>query len=1070
MLIKAYAKSGMSFHAFSVYKKMQEDSSFHPAESTYTALLKLCTKSKNLEVGLRIHGELDRRGLLSKNVFLGSALVDLYGKCGLLNRAQDIFNRMSVQNVVSWTTLMTMYVDHGNGDEALKCLKQMQSQGISPTSVTLMCGLKACAILKDLEQGQELHAELERRELQKDQTVGNTLVDMYVKSGDLILAKEVFDRLPVQDVVSWTALIAGYVDHGHAEEALCCFEQMQLEGVTPNAVTVVFSLKACGSTCSITKGREIHAEIERQQLQKKNPVVGNALVDMYARCGLLARAREVCKQLPVRGVIAWTALISRYVEHGHGDEALECYNEMQAEGQIPNLVTLVCALNACSMAGAAEKGREIHCEIERRGFADDEFGCKSLIEMYGEFGFLDTATEVFERLKFHSLDLWNALMWVYLENGHEEGTLHWFEALQLEGLSLDEFSFSCCFKACGGIYAIDKGQEMHCEVERRNLLHGDLVLGNALVDMYAKSGLVRLAEEVFDKLPNQNVFSWTALIAGYAEHGQGEEALKCFDSLQLSGIAPEASTYVCVLKACGSIQAEDKGREIHVEVERQDLIKQNMIIGNALIDMYVKCGLLTTAGEVFNNLPARDNISWTTLIMGYAEHGRAEDALECFRQMQLNGFFSDTVSLISGLKVSSNIKATELGQDIHNMIKEHELLNQDLVIGSSLIDMYAKNGSISHAEEVFANLPLRDQVTWNALIGGYVDHGNSEETVRCFKQMQLEGLLPNEITFLKALKACAIAHALQEGLRLHVQIENERLSENNIYVGSSLIDMYTKCGSFDSARLVLEKLPIPNVVSWTALIAGYEEHGLSEEALECYDTMQLKGAFLNAITYVAALKACGNIGAIERGFEIHAEVERRDLLNGDLVIANALIDMYAKCGSMIKAQRVFDALTHRDVVSWTTLLTGYAQLGENGHVLYNFNRMIADGVVPNSVTFAVVLSSCNRAGLLEESYMLLEVMSKEYDIFPSIEHFTWVIDAYGRSGKIDKAVDMIQNMPFCPNPSIWHAVLVACEKGGTVKFGKQTFEQSMLSDIKNAEMYKPHIFVSCETLGASEQI
>ncbi|KAH7420504.1 hypothetical protein KP509_13G010300 [Ceratopteris richardii] len=867
MLIKAYAKSGMSFHAFSVYKKMQEDSSFHPAESTYTALLKLCTKSKNLEVGLRIHGELDRRGLLSKNVFLGSALVDLYGKCGLLNRAQDIFNRMSVQNVVSWTTLMTMYVDHGNGDEALKCLKQMQSQGISPTSVTLMCGLKACAILKDLEQGQELHAELERRELQKDQTVGNTLVDMYVKSGDLILAKEVFDRLPVQDVVSWTALIAGYVDHGHAEEALCCFEQMQLEGVTPNAVTVVFSLKACGSTCSITKGREIHAEIERQQLQKKNPVVGNALVDMYA-----------------------------------------------------------------------------------------------------------------------------------------------------------------------------------------------------------KSGLVRLAEEVFDKLPNQNVFSWTALIAGYAEHGQGEEALKCFDSLQLSGIAPEASTYVCVLKACGSIQAEDKGREIHVEVERQDLIKQNMIIGNALIDMYVKCGLLTTAGEVFNNLPARDNISWTTLIMGYAEHGRAEDALECFRQMQLNGFFSDTVSLISGLKVSSNIKATELGQDIHNMIKEHELLNQDLVIGSSLIDMYAKNGSISHAEEVFANLPLRDQVTWNALIGGYVDHGNSEETVRCFKQMQLEGLLPNEITFLKALKACAIAHALQEGLRLHVQIENERLSENNIYVGSSLIDMYTKCGSFDSARLVLEKLPIPNVVSWTALIAGYEEHGLSEEALECYDTMQLKGAFLNAITYVAALKACGNIGAIERGFEIHAEVERRDLLNGDLVIANALIDMYAKCGSMIKAQRVFDALTHRDVVSWTTLLTGYAQLGENGHVLYNFNRMIADGVVPNSVTFAVVLSSCNRAGLLEESYMLLEVMSKEYDIFPSIEHFTWVIDAYGRSGKIDKAVDMIQNMPFCPNPSIWHAVLVACEKGGTVKFGKQTFEQSMLSDIKNAEMYKPHIFVSCETLGASEQI
>ncbi|KAI5081458.1 hypothetical protein GOP47_0004641 [Adiantum capillus-veneris] len=1062
-LIKAYVKCGKPELAFVAYEKMQEEGSVHPLERTYTALLKACAKSKNLDEGSKLHAEIDRRGLLNTNVFLGSALVDMYSKCGMLSRAQEVFNGMSIRNVVSWTTLMAMYIDYGDSEKALTCLGHMQSQGVSPNSVTLMCGLKACSNLQSLEKGQELHAELERQGWQKDRVVGNTLVDMYLKCGSLVLAKQVFERLPERDVVSWTAMIAGYVEHDHGEKALQCFEQMHLEGVSPNSVTLVCSLKACSSIGAIDKGKEIHTEIERQQVLYSDRVVGNALVGMYAKCGFVYNSQQVLDQLPCRDVVSWTAFISGLVEHGHGEEALKYYEQMQLEGESPNVVTLICVLNACGIVGAAKEGREIHCEIERQGLMEDEVVSKSLLDMYGKLGLLVAAIEVFHNLKLQSSVLWNTMMGTYVDNGHEEDALHCYDTLQVDGVLVDAMTFGYCLKACSNLGAVDKGQEIHCEAERRGFLHADVVLGNAVVDMYAKCGFLNLAQQVFDHIPMQNVVTWTALISGYAEHGQGEEALRCFDLMQLKGVTPNATTFVCSLKACGSIQAEDKGREIHVEAERQGLLEQNVIVGNALIDMYAKCGFLITAQEVFDKLPAHDAVTWTTLIMGYAEHGLGEDALKCFKQMQLDGISSDAVTLIGGLKACSNLKAADEGQDLHNMINEQGLLNEDLVVGSTLVDMYAKCGSLSLAHEVFSNLLLRDQVTWNVFIGGYAENGNPEAAFRCFKQMRIEGVLPNADTFVHSLKACAILSALCEGKNLHVEIESQRLAERNIYVGSSLIDMYAKCGSFALAKLVLEKLPVQNVVSWTALIAGYEEHGLSEEALKCFDAMQCKGAFSNSVTYVSALKACGSIGAIDKGKDIHAEAERQGFLKGDVAVGNALVDMYVKCGSLVRAQQVFDTLSGRDVVSWTTLLTGYAQQGESVQVLDVFDRMIDDGVMPNSVTFAIVLSACNRAGLVDESYMLLEAMSTEYGILPTIEHFTWVIDVYCRSGKLEKAMGIIHKMPFCPNPLIWHTVLIACEKWGTVNLGKEAFEYAMLLDEKDAEAFvlMSHIYASC---------
>eukprot|EP00250_Pteridium_aquilinum_P000318 c10353_g1_i1 orf=1-642(+) len=213
----------------------------------------------------------------------------MYAKCGLLSRAYQVFKKLPLQrNVVSWNTLITGYMQFGYGKEALECFKQLQLDGISPDAITFVCTLKACGIIGDLDEGRAIHAEIGRLGLlTRDPLVCNTLIDMYVKCGRISIAQQLFDKFSTKDVVSWTTLIAGYTDHGHAKEALICFERMQHEGFFPNAVSLICSLKACGSIRAADKGLKLHAEIEKRGLLGVNCVVGNIVVDVYARCGLL---------------------------------------------------------------------------------------------------------------------------------------------------------------------------------------------------------------------------------------------------------------------------------------------------------------------------------------------------------------------------------------------------------------------------------------------------------------------------------------------------------------------------------------------------------------------------------------------------------------------------------------------------------------------------------------------------------------------------------------------------------------------------------------------------------------
>ncbi|KAI5058841.1 hypothetical protein GOP47_0027011 [Adiantum capillus-veneris] len=413
---------------------------------------------------------------------------------------------------------------------------------------------------------------------------------------------------------------------------------MQRDDVSPNAVTFVCIMKACGLTRAIIKGQEIHAHISRHALLQKNLVIGNSLVDMYAKWGLITKSREVFDKLSVRDVNSWNAMIPGYAKLEHGEHAMKCLEKMQHCDVVPDAVTYALSLKACGSMGNAIKGKDIHSEIERRGpTVKNLVVSTALVDMYANCGWLIHAQEVFDDLLTRDLVSWNALITGYVDHECGREALNCLEKMHREKISPNSVTYACCLKACGILRMSEKGCDLYAEISRKGLPNSDNLLGFALVDMYAKCGLVMLAQEVFDKLLVRDLVPWTALIMGYNDIGFGEEALMCLEQMQLEGTFPDGVLLACSLKACGSIGAAQQGKSLHTKFVETAFFEKDPVAGSALVDIYANCGLLKEAQMAFSCLVRRDLVLWNTLIAGYTKYERRKEVLNCVEEMRLEG-------------------------------------------------------------------------------------------------------------------------------------------------------------------------------------------------------------------------------------------------------------------------------------------------------------------------------------------------------------------------------------------------------------------------------------------------
>ncbi|KAI5075028.1 hypothetical protein GOP47_0010989 [Adiantum capillus-veneris] len=862
-------------------------------------------------------------------------------------------------------------------------------------------------------------------------------------------SQQAFFRLIHQECCSWNSQIIQYVRDGNLRDALSLYKDIRYKiSVHPDASTYVCLLKACAKLKDLDMGQQLSEDIFATRLLETDTYIASSLVNMYAKCNSLGKAQEVFDKLFTHDVVSWTALMSGYVECGHGEEALNCFERLQQEGVSPNPYTYLCGLKACSGLRDTDKGRHLHGEIVEKGWERVDVLGNILVDLYSKFGKLSSARSVFDWLQSPDVVSWTALIGGYAEKGDAEEALALLQEMEGNGIVPNSHTCVCSLKVCANMGATTKGQEIHSHICTMGL-ETQLLVGSALVNMYGKCGFLSEAQYVFNDILDRDSVLWTALIGGYAEHGYGEEVLYYYEQMLVKSYDSNPITLICALKACGSTGAINAGHNLHSEILKKGL-ENEFFIGNSLVCMYADCYLFETAEVVICKLSLRDVVAWNTLLTGYVDFGCNEQALECFERMQYDFLSLDPVSCVGALKACGWLGNATIGQDIHIRILKIGF-EMDLIVGSTLVDMYMKCGLFAEALEVFDTLTSHDVVSWTALITGYVYCGHGDEALFVFERMLHECACVNAVTFVSSLRACAHIRAIVKGREMHAMVVKRGL-EGEPFVGSSLVDMYTKCGMLSEAHDVYLKLQVADHISGTALTSGYIEQGCGEKALDCLQELQDKGVLMNVVALGCGLKACGLLGALVKGQQMHADLIMRGY-EEDPLIGLTLVAMYAKCASMREAQDTFDKLAITDMVLWNVLIAGYAQIAESEDVTLHFATMLQKGICPDSATFVHILNSCSDVGLIDIGQMFFLLLSHEYASIVIPDHYTCIIDIFGRVGRIERALAIIQDMPFHPQAVLWHIVLGACQRNKDVDLGRHAFKHAAILNHNDTAAY-----------------
>jgi pentatricopeptide repeat protein len=384
-----------------------------------------------------------------------------------------------------------------------------------------------------------------------------------------------------------------------------------------------------------------------------------------------------------------------------------------------------------------------------------------------------------------------------------------------------------------------------------------------------------------------------------------------------------------------------------------------------------------------------DNFSWNRRLARYAKAGQHEKTVEFFQEMLQKGIIPDRFGFVPLLNACASLGALEEGRQAHEQIIQSGC-EADVFVGCSLVDMYAKCGSIEDAQRVFNKMPSRDAATWTAMILGHVKCGQGQKALELFRQMQQEGVQPSSFTFVGVVNACVSLVTLEEGRCAHEQIVQSGW-DSNVFVGTSLLDMYAKCGSMEDAHRGFNKMSSRDAVTWTAMLSGHVTCGEGQKASELFRQRQLEVVRPDSFTFVAVLNACTSVVAIEEGRSAHEQVIQSGW-DSYVKVGNCLVDMYAKCGSMEDTWRVFNNMASHDVVSWNAILGGCAMHGHGKEALKQFEWMCEEGVQPDDITFVCLLSACSHAGLVDEGMRCYASISTVYMILAKLEHSTCMID------------------------------------------------------------------------------
>ncbi|RZC88273.1 hypothetical protein C5167_016094 [Papaver somniferum] len=461
-------------------------------------------------------------------------------------------------------------------------------------------------------------------------------------------------------------------------------------------------------------------------------------------------------------------------------------------------------------------------------------------------------------------------------------------------------------------------------------------------------------------------------------------------------------------------------------------IKQQVLSTNLIIS-YGRKGLLRQARTLFDEMPDSDVVSWTAMINAYASCYEYIQAWLVFIEMIKEGINPNGYTVSSILKVCRELECCYRGRMVHGLAIKCSI-DGCMYVENVLLDMYATcSHNMNYACMVFQGIKVENVVGWTTMIARFTDRGDGLTGLRIFQQMlKQEEVELSPYSCSIAIRACASVKMKKLGKQMHAAVVKYGFS-SSLPVGNSLVDMYCKCNCLSEAYTHFLDMRARDLITWNTLIAGYERCG-SLRSLHLFPQMVSQGLNPNCFTFTTAAAACANLASWNCGQQIHGGILQRGL-ETNIALANALIDMYAKCGNLKDSCRVFTEMPRRNLISWTSMMNGYGSHGYANEAIGLFDKMVKSGVKPDQVVFLGILSACSHSGLVDEGLKYFKSMVTDYSIKPNQEIYGCVVDLLGRAGRVKEAYQLIRKMPFKPDESVWGALLGACKAHGTSYLG-----------------------------------
>ncbi|XP_031264893.1 pentatricopeptide repeat-containing protein At4g13650-like [Pistacia vera] len=807
---------------------------------------------------------------------------------------------------------------------------------------------------------------------------------------------------------------------------------MEKRGILANCQTFTFLLDGCLNSGSFIEAKKIQGRILKLGFGREQ-VLCDKVLDIYVQSGDFDGAVKVLDDMPSTIVFSWNKLISGFIAKKLSDRVLDVFSQMINKNVKPNEATFASVLRACSDGrnAAFEYVKQVHAMIIYHGFGSNTLVCNRLIDLYAKNGFVDSAKKVFDNLVLKDSVSWVAMISGFSQTGHEQEAIHLFCQMHILGILPTPYALSSALSACTKLELYGKGEIFHALVFKWGF-SSETYVCNALVTLYSRAGNFISAEQVFSKMQQRDSVSYNSLISGLAQRGFSDRALELFEKMQLDCLKPDCVTVASLMSACASVGALNKGEQLHSYAIKLGISK-DIIVEGSLLDLYVKCSDVENAYEFFLTTERENVVLWNVMLVAYGLLDNLTESFKIFRQMQIEGLLPNQYTYPSILRTCTSLGALDLGEQIHTqVIKTGYQFN--VYVCSVLIDMYAKNGKLNTAQGILRRLSEADVVSWTAMIVGYLQHDMFAEALKLFEEMQNRGIQSDDIGFSSAISACAGIQALNQGRQIHAQSYVSGFSDD-LSVGNSLVSLYARCGRIEEAYLAFEKIGAKDSISWNGLISGFAQSGYCEEALQVFSQMNRARVEMNLYTFGSAVSAAANIANIKQGKQIHAMIMKTGYAL-ETEASNALITLYAKCGSIDDAKREFLEMPKKNEVSWNAMITGFSQHGYGIEAINLFEKMKQTDAMPNNVTFVGVLSACSHVGLVNEGLGYFESMSKEYCLVPKPEHYACVVDLLGRAGLLDRAREFIEKMRIEPDAMVWRTLLSACRVHKNLEIGE----------------------------------